>query len=93
MLNMVFSNQCTAESACGAAQWKGTAGGPVVTSQQNQQMLVISILFRMLLEPPHLGIACLHSVKRLARSIVAYMRDSVYLHFVQALQCMQQTKQ
>ena len=60
----------------------------------NQHMLVISILFHMLLEPPHLGIACLHSVKGLARSVVvAYMQDSDYLHFGQAMQCMQQQKQ
>ncbi len=57
-------------------------------------MLVLPTLFCMLLAQSDLGIACLHSVKRLAMSIaIALMHNSDYSGLMQALQCMQQRKQ
>ncbi len=62
---------------------------PVVIPQSNQHMLVLTTLFLMLLAQPDLGIACLHSVKRLAMSIaVALMHNSDYSGLIHALQGM-----
>jgi len=48
----------------------------------------------MLLAQPDLGIACLHSVKRLTMSVaVTLMHISDYSGLMPALQCMQQRKQ
>ncbi len=57
-------------------------------------MLVVTTLFHMLLAQPDLGIACLHSVKRLTMSVaVALMHILDYSGLMPALQCMQQRKQ
>jgi len=59
-----------------------------------QHMLVLKILLYVLLAPPDLAIACLHSVKRLAVSVAAaLMHNSSNSALMQALHCMQQRKQ
>ncbi len=61
----------------------------VVITQSNQHMLVLPALFCMLLAQPDLGIACLHSVKRLAMSVaIALMYNSDYSGLMHALQGM-----
>ena len=56
-------------------------------------MLVLPTLHCMLLAQSDLGIACLHSVKRLAMPVaIALMHNATYSGLMLDLPCMQQRK-
>ena len=89
VLNMISSSQCIHDSACGVPHRALVDASCDHTV--NQHMLALPTLFCMLLAQPDLGMACLHSVKRLAMSVaVAVMHIPTHSVIMQALQCMQQ---